>query len=688
MNTFSKKTKPLLGLATMALGIGLGINPVHAEDEIELDAWTLSALAPNVQVIIEGSSLADGSSNNIKNALSQTTGDFWIKGLCPLAGSEDFSKCDTLRFGLSLYPQKTDCGGRNHDRCIRDGCDSRDPAKACYDETTSTITEEMVIASWQDYYACMATRCGATGGACEANAWNVFPAQEDGGEQLSNELRTIHNKPALKNYCGATAYRPLAQVMKQHNLATFTTANKATWFERPNVVLAVVDQLPQTSAGVWDDQVRNTLLEVCENLAGRDGDKPPMPTWVMAPRRNPSIQTWTGMMSGAGNAASCCLRTAQRDADGNVIRDSTGYAVFETDCDPIEHGFGTGDIEPFCDHIKDAAQTEAVLRERIAAQEYHCGPGQLAHQTMALWGSTLPAIRCSLYDTSEECDPNLFGTFVCIRQLPKGTNYDMFFDEGEERFSFRYCPSDGLNCVWLKETVVAEDGTLLSGNIEFLDPSKTMFALVGTLTYTDINGELKTVDACQVVDQVDITRCILDEGSSCQIEGETGRCADGEIRCINRRDVCVQKYFPMPEICNGIDDGCSGNADDMSSSLNQTPFATLPADKSQLACQGRDICVCPNGPDPGPAGYEEPRNSSGQSTTEALNNYLANYTGACYCSQTIEDGAAGGASLPMSTPDAAAGCTAIPSGNQGALGGAALLFLALAGAFGWRRRRN
>jgi hypothetical protein len=156
-----------------------------------------------------------------------------------------------------------------------------------------------------------------------------------------------------------------------------------------------------------------------------------------------------------------------------------------------------------------------------------------------------------------------------------------------------------------------------NGGIEFLDEDKTLFIIAGV----DANSR----DRCQAVRatraQLNIVTCAAG-GEACEVPGQRGRCRLGRLVCKNNREFCEQIYEPMPEICNGLDNDCDGRVDNLSSTSVNLPVR-LPAHARNLACHGRDICVCADGPD--------------EHGGEDLESYLATWTGGCFCIATLEN---------------------------------------------------
>jgi len=70
-------------------------------------------------------------------------------------------------------------------------------------------------------------------------------------------------------------------------------------------------------------------------------------------------------------------------------------------------------------------------------------------------------------------------------------------------------------------------------------------------------------ETCNGVD--DNCNGATDEGTSggmCTVPNKLGPCAAGSANCMNGSLICTQTYTPTNEVCNGIDDNCSGQTDE------------------------------------------------------------------------------------------------------------------------------
>ena len=127
------------------------------------------------------------------------------------------------------------------------------------------------------------------------------------------------------------------------------------------------------------------------------------------------------------------------------------------------------------------------------------------------------------------------------------------------------------------------------------------------------------------------------------LDGEVDRCEFGEIRCTLNEDgtediACEEAYRPMPEVCDGMDNSCSGEVDDIDQSWSdfyagEGAFAGSQWDDAsdlESLWQGptcnetQSLCVCDT-PRTDPAG------SPGGSVVEEFQSYLEGWS-ADYCS--------------------------------------------------------
>ena len=88
--------------------------------------------------------------------------------------------------------------------------------------------------------------------------------------------------------------------------------------------------------------------------------------------------------------------------------------------------------------------------------------------------------------------------------------------------------------------------------------------------------------------------CHVEHGQdSAAIAAETNRCMLGRFVCESGEGGCIA-FEKMPEVCNGIDDDCNGDIDNLSTSWSDPDFAQrqLSGRYDQAACFERDVCSC------------------------------------------------------------------------------------------------
>jgi len=87
------------------------------------------------------------------------------------------------------------------------------------------------------------------------------------------------------------------------------------------------------------------------------------------------------------------------------------------------------------------------------------------------------------------------------------------------------------------------------------------------------------------------------QGAACNVSGQKGPCRRGTRQCTPTSNTCVQTVFPSDEICDGIDNSCSGEIDDMPPApceMGMTDGACLPEFKVPGTTECRDgaaVCV-------------------------------------------------------------------------------------------------
>lgn len=588
--------------------------------------------APNAYFVFGGGIFENGQSQNIGPSAQKVLdeGMYWFEGDC--TGANGRQNCDLLRMGATFYPAQ-----------CRDGS----PAEMSH------------------YLA---------------------PA-EDGGQAVQDSLQNIQQNSVAAPYCESdVSYRPLGEALMDHQKKLFdgTDDDADSPWARPNLNLLVVSDMPQTEdessvlGHSTDRRAKSAIGATCALLYGFDGDDrggwPAMPTWVMMAREHSSdAATFGGLLAAAGGTGQCCYDDDYNANDPN-----------DQPCDPTD----PSQQVDVCQEFFGWSETE--IRRGVANGKFQCAPGDSAVQTgsMDFGGDTKGTqahILCHFAGsnghsncTGPKAEQNhrrptdVLGKMSCIRQLPED------YDGG----AIQLCDSDD-NCRTLQ--VCQPSDTNCTG-VEFIDPNNTLFVLRGVdgdgshLCEGLANGGRVRVNPCP------------NEGDSCTVEenldGTTayGRCTVGRIYCDeDGNEKCEQIYNPMPEICNGLDDDCNGEVDNLSTSWDRAGFGSYDPtelddydkggiDRTGIHCWERNVCSCSNGPlEYGGPGYQA---------------HIESWTpGSCVCGEGLGQASSGGYT-PAPAPDTSdapkAACSATPSG--GAAGGIALIAFGVFGLFIWRRK--
>ena len=126
-----------------------------------------------------------------------------------------------------------------------------------------------------------------------------------------------------------------------------------------------------------------------------------------------------------------------------------------------------------------------------------------------------------------------------------------------------------------------------------------------------------------------------DEGvtKSCDT-GKPGRCGPGIKTCSNGSySSCKPKKRAVPEVCNGLDDDCSGVVDDIKESWASQNWSVSINNKthSERACGKKHQCVCDTGD--ADTTYRGSRNSGSGSLDDEFDEMVSSTQTDCYCSE-------------------------------------------------------
>lgn len=135
-----------------------------------------------------------------------------------------------------------------------------------------------------------------------------------------------------------------------------------------------------------------------------------------------------------------------------------------------------------------------------------------------------------------KCEPNMMaGNEICDG---KDNDCDGMVDDGN--------PGGGMACM-----------TGVPGACAFGTSTCSNGSIICTQTV------MPKPETCNGVD--DNCNGAIDEGTSggaCTVPNKLGPCAAGTANCMNGSLLCTQTYMPTTEVCNGIDDNCSGQTDE------------------------------------------------------------------------------------------------------------------------------
>ena len=307
------------------------------------------------------------------------------------------------------------------------------------------------------------------------------------------------------------------------------------------------------------------------------------------------------------------------------------------------------------------------------------------------------------YPAAPGADEDPRATFVSINHATFGPDLQIPFASPANNTALR----DFLVNVRLIDPSVAD--LYISQGFTWANATRTAVRLTPGLCNEIAAGNVtitETQVACLCVNtgdpcQVDCTSGYND-GSACAGGKKVGRCAQGTVICNYGVEECEQRYRPMPESCNGLDDNCDGITDNMESgdpgrASSVVPWKgqalqPVPSGKEGMFCAFQpSSCSC-SGVDPDSYG-----------AAPALNQpewplYVASYSGSCKCMEGLDapelltssdpsnDNFPWADSDPRGDSDPqAASCAAAPAG---AASGSALLLMVGLMLLGLRRARR
>lgn len=228
-----------------------------------------------------------------------------------------------------------------------------------------------------------------------------------------------------------------------------------------------------------------------------------------------------------------------------------------------------------------------------------------------------------------------------------------------------YCQPD-LNCC------VADVPCTLPGLLGVCAAGLTVCPASGVGPSTCEQVVFPSTEICNGLDD-DCDGDVDEIGGTCTVAGSVGRCAPGFRACSGSSEVCLPQFEPMPELCNGLDDDCDGTKDNITQSWSTIgTMYTLPSADRPKACDIKNSCVCASGAADNHAGDD-------------FTSFLAEWSNVCVCGEGLEAPeadftAADEAAVEAEGGDPQASCSAVDGG---------LAPLGLLAFFGLvRRRRN
>ena len=428
---------------------------------------------------------------------------------------------------------------------------------------------------------------------------------------------------------------------------------------RTNYGIIVTDGAPNGgSTNGTIDVVRRTLYRLC---AARNRANAPLSTYIIGFSRGTNVGI-NDLFATAGGTGLCCEGSGCCDA-----KDSEGECLFPPNqiIDPCDEPVIGNDkidhvrlTDGFSDGSSNRLDDDLTCRGSLQANS----GSELKDQLLSIASSatcTFPLNVPAAYPKGSALeDPRATRvTFSHASWAPDLTDPIVIPHMSENKFLLR----DRLKAKGLS-VPLSNDYT--NEGWEFADAARTKVRFTPKLCALTNRPEATratTQLACPCYEKgtaCDVP-CDPNDGSdiACEINADgdsvrAGRCRPGTLACVTINglpiETCVSDYSPQPEICNGVDDDCSGEPDDMeranphyASGARAHEWdqdrATLAAhDVPETAfCGFKSVCGCgPEGPDA--------LGAVPNATDNEWEMYLDTWTGNCGCSEalmsTAEDG--------------------------------------------------
>ncbi len=451
---------------------------------------------------------------------------------------------------------------------------------------------------------------------------------------------------------------------------------------RSNFALVITDGKFNTI-----DQVSKAVRDLC---MARERQGAPVTTYVMGPGAT-SDMTMNSLLAAAGGSGMCC------EGGGRSSCGQSGVKVF----DPCDWLNNPGKLAGTLLASGEAPYTRVSMRSGSTG--------------LSCFGATptteVTAFKTLLADVSREegCtlalhipdDPLMYVSPVYpqIGALPDPRATRIRINHKDWNLvDVPFCPPGEVDCGFSDNLAPLGIGEPILTNFAdegwyFVDETVRDKVRLTDRLCTEISaGRVKNTTS-QIACQCGVV------GDACQVTNpdgspKLGRCGVGAYACGEGQvKVCNQVHFPMPEICNGLDDDCDGSIDNLTTTAQNVP--ELPERYAHLQCLNRDACVCP-------AGASQQHLGQGITPALELEDYLqANLEteSGCYCSGGLEADVQPAQTSPAAAPalvqdlpsggkqSASCAVSSAPGRSPAGAGGVSAA-LALAGALVWLRRRR
>ena len=476
------------------------------------------------------------------------------------------------------------------------------------------------------------------------------------------------------------------------------------------VGVIITDGEPYVCGGGHINTIEDTIYYACE---ARNRSSGAVPTYMVGLGFGTDSRM-NGFMAAAGGTGQCCQGSSCTYQESELVDPCDLYTPGDrssVNLDPMLDGRNL-DSGYNCDGSIEATSAQAFKDALVA----------IAGEAACSFPLTIP----DNYPAGEGADEDPYATLVVMDHDVLGADLEIqpYTDANPNAFYDYLITQRGLTA--------AEAAPYQGEGWIFADGTRRTVRLTDKLCEELKNNEVdytETQVACLCFNTGLDCQVPCDDpanpGANCEecVEGEfglpcigdvdpgdlvqVGRCNQGIIECVVGEEYCTSRFTIQPEICNGLDDNCNGDIDDMATAdpanastadPNDDPniagsdiMSTLTDDEKGLFCGFQNgACGCPNGvpadngapPSPLQNEFTLLKNAAGEELS-------GRFIPQCSCNAGLapeqtwaaEDG-------PSNDPyeDSAAACSS--TSQAGGAGGASLLGLLGLMLLGARRRRD